>query len=199
MRSQDDHNKKKGPRRRVGRTVVRLNTAALWERLTLLNRSQNWLAREVGVSPGYISMLVNAGRTPSVAFAAGCSGPWVSTTSTNFSLWRIEMTNHNDSSRFDGITEQVFDEEQDLALQAAVLAEDFPKRLERLHEVSGLTWAAFARAIGVDPKLVHRWRNGVEPRGWAMHALFRFAARMPGGMAILVTESFQMSFFKEHS
>ena len=90
------------------------------------------------------------------------------------------MTNHNDSSRFDGITEQTFDEEQDLALQAAVLAEDFPKRLERLHEVSGLTWAAFARAIGVDPKLVHRWRNGVEPRGWAMHALFRFAARMPG-------------------
>ena len=51
-----------------------------------------------------------------------------------------------------------------------MLAVDFPKRLERLHEVSGLTWAAFARAIGVDPKLVHRWRNGVEPRGWAMHA-----------------------------
>ena len=74
------------------------------------------------------------------------------------------MTNHNDSSRFDGITEQIYDEEQDLALQAAVLEEDFPKRLERLHEVSGLTWAAFARAIGVDPKLVHRWRNGVEPR-----------------------------------
>ncbi len=65
MRSQDDHNKKKGPRRRGGRTVVRLDTAALWERLTLLNRSQNWLAREVGVSPGYISMLVNAERTPS--------------------------------------------------------------------------------------------------------------------------------------
>ena len=51
------------------------------------------------------------------------------------------MTNRNDSSRFDGTTEQTFDEEQDLALQAAVLAEDFPKRLERLHEVSGLTWA----------------------------------------------------------
>ena len=32
-----------------------------------------------------------------------------------------------------------------------------------------------------------------------MHALFRFAVRMPGGMAILVTESFQMSFFKEDS
>ncbi len=65
MCSQEYHNRKKGPRRRGGRTVVRLNTAALWERLTLLNRSQNWLAREAGVSPGYISMLVNGERTPS--------------------------------------------------------------------------------------------------------------------------------------
>ena len=38
---------------------------SLWERLALLNRSQNWLAREIGVSPGHVSMLVNGGRTPS--------------------------------------------------------------------------------------------------------------------------------------
>ena len=31
----------------------------------MLNRSQNWLARETGVSPGYMSMLVNGGRSPS--------------------------------------------------------------------------------------------------------------------------------------
>ncbi len=31
----------------------------------MFNRSQNWLAREIGVSPGYVSMLVNAGRSPS--------------------------------------------------------------------------------------------------------------------------------------
>ena len=64
MRSKDT-NIRKGPRRRGGRTVVRLDTAALWRRLTILNRSQNWLAREVGVSPGYMSMLVNGGRSPS--------------------------------------------------------------------------------------------------------------------------------------
>ena len=58
-------NQGKGPRRRGGRTVVRLDAAALWERLALLNRSQNWLAREVGISPGYMSMLVNGGRAPS--------------------------------------------------------------------------------------------------------------------------------------
>ena len=31
----------------------------------LLNRSQNWLAREIGISPGYVSKLVNEGRAPS--------------------------------------------------------------------------------------------------------------------------------------
>ena len=64
MPSQND-NKRKGPRRSVGRTVVRLDAAALWRRLEMLNRSQNWLAREIGVSPAYMSMLVNGGRSPS--------------------------------------------------------------------------------------------------------------------------------------
>ena len=54
-----------GPRGRRGRSVVRLDTAALWERLALLNRSQNWLARQIGVSPAYVSMLVNGERAPS--------------------------------------------------------------------------------------------------------------------------------------
>ena len=58
-------NHRKGSRRRVGRTVVRLDAAALWRRLEILDRSQNWLAREVGVSPAYMSMLVNGGRSPS--------------------------------------------------------------------------------------------------------------------------------------
>ena len=47
------------------RTVVRLKTDALWARLALLHRSQNWLAREMGISPGYLSLLVNEGRAPS--------------------------------------------------------------------------------------------------------------------------------------
>ena len=64
MKSEHIH-KKQGHRRRRGRNVVRLDTAALWKRLTTLNRSQNWLARETGVSPGYMSMLVNGERSPS--------------------------------------------------------------------------------------------------------------------------------------
>ena len=64
MPKQDTH-KQEGPRRRRGRIVVRLDTAAVWKRLALLNRSQNWLAREIGISPGYVSKLVNTGRSPS--------------------------------------------------------------------------------------------------------------------------------------
>ena len=58
-------NERKDHRRRGGRAVVRLDAAALWRRLNLLNRSQSWLAREIGISPGYLSMLINAGRAPS--------------------------------------------------------------------------------------------------------------------------------------
>ena len=47
------------------RTVVLLKTRALWDRLELLGRSQNWLAREIGISRGYLSTLVNEGRAPS--------------------------------------------------------------------------------------------------------------------------------------
>ena len=58
-------NEQKSHRTREGRAVVRLDAAALWRRLALLNRSQSWLAREIGISPGYLSMLVNTGRAPS--------------------------------------------------------------------------------------------------------------------------------------
>ena len=56
----------KGSRRTLRRrTVVRLNARALWDRLDMLKRSQRWLAREIGISPGYLSMLVNGERVPS--------------------------------------------------------------------------------------------------------------------------------------
>ncbi len=47
------------------RTVVLLKTRALWDRLERLGRSQNWLARELGISRGYLSTLINEGRAPS--------------------------------------------------------------------------------------------------------------------------------------
>ena len=65
MNPQKANRQRKERRKREGRVVVRLDAAALWRRLALLNRSQSWLAREIGISPGYLSMLVNAGRAPS--------------------------------------------------------------------------------------------------------------------------------------
>ena len=55
----------RGSRRRGARSAVRLDARSLWARLALLNRSQNWLAQEIGISSGYLSKLVTAGRPPS--------------------------------------------------------------------------------------------------------------------------------------
>ena len=105
------------------------------------------------------------------------------------------MTNTNVSSPLDGL--RTATEEGTQPLESGVLPEDFGQRLERLKEASGLSWRGFAKALGVDPKQLLRWRKGVEPCGGAMHSIFRFAARLPGGLEILIGEGFQMTFFKD--
>ncbi len=85
-----------------------------------------------------------------------------------------------------------------LPYQSGVLPDDFAFRIERLKEASGLTWNGFALAVGVDRQQVRRWRKkGVEPSGGPMLSLFRFAARMPGGLEILMGEDFQMNHWEE--
>ena len=84
-------------------------------------------------------------------------------------------------------------------LVSGALPQDFPKRLERLKEASGLSWRGMARAIGVDHKLLLRWRKGAVPSGGSMHLLYLFAARVDGGLEILIGEGFQVSFFREDS
>ena len=71
---------------------------------------------------------------------------------------------------------------------SGVLPEDFVRRLTLLKQVSGLTWSGFAEAIGGDPKQVLRWRGGTEPCGGAMHSLTLLAARIPGGLELLMGE-----------
>ena len=42
--------------------------------------------------------------------------------------------------------------------------EDFPERLKRFKEESGLSWAELRRRLGADPETVRRWRDkGVLP------------------------------------
>ena len=55
----------RGRRKRRRQAVVRLRVEALWKRLALLNRSQNRLASQIGISSGYMSLLVTEGRAPS--------------------------------------------------------------------------------------------------------------------------------------
>ena len=74
---------------------------------------------------------------------------------------------------------------------SGVLPEDFVRRLTLLKEASGLTWNGFAEALGVDPKQVLRWRHGTEPCGGAMHSLTLLAARIPGGLELLLGKGFR--------
>ena len=65
--------------------------------------------------------------------------------------------------------------------------DDFPQRLERFGEQSGLTWAEIARRIGTYPHTLWRWRNlGVRPSGEHMMALLELADEL--GLAHLLTE-----------
>ena len=54
---------------------------------------------------------------------------------------------------------------------------DFPQRLKRFKEESGLSWAEIARRLGADPKTVRRWhKDGVLPNAHYLLALQDLAA-----------------------
>ena len=104
------------------------------------------------------------------------------------------MNNRDRASAFDGRARPYARADGTRPLPSGVLPQDFIQRLERLKEASGLSWRGLARALGVDPKQLARWRKGVEPCGGAMHSIFRFAARMPGGLDILLGGDFPVNF-----
>ena len=62
---------------------------------------------------------------------------------------------------------------------------DFTARFERLRSLTGLSWVAFAREMGIGHEQMNRWREGVTPNGRGMEALTRLAARMPSGLDVL--------------
>ena len=106
------------------------------------------------------------------------------------------MTNKtNDSSRLDGRLDLNPDAPQRRSY-GHLLPKDFPQRLVRFKEFTGFTWSGLAGKIGVDYRQMYRWRRGAEPSGGALHALYAFAATMPGGLEIFIGEPFQLTFFK---
>ena len=66
------------------------------------------------------------------------------------------------------------------------LLRDFPERLNRLKQLSGLSWSGFARVLGVDRKQTRRWSNGTELCGGSLLSVFHLANRIPGGLDILL-------------
>ena len=44
-----------------------------------------------------------------------------------------------------------------------VFPDDFPRRLERFKEESGLSWAELARRLGTSALNLKRWKDGVRP------------------------------------
>ncbi|MYA00651.1 MAG: helix-turn-helix transcriptional regulator [Chloroflexi bacterium] len=65
--------------------------------------------------------------------------------------------------------------------------DDFPQRLDRLRDRSGLSWRAMARALGVNVRALYRWRSGVWPDAAHFLALLEFAAQQ--GLLYCVLES----------
>lgn len=63
---------------------------------------------------------------------------------------------------------------------------DFPQRLERLKEASGLSWRELARRLGTEPKTLRRWRRGVSPGSTYILRLLILASSVPGAVAALL-------------
>ena len=67
-----------------------------------------------------------------------------------------------------------------------VMPDDFPQRLRRLKEESGLPWAEIARRIGTSPYTVWRWvEGGVRPHWRHQMALLALAEDL--GLAYILT------------
>lgn len=69
---------------------------------------------------------------------------------------------------------------------AHAFPDDFPRRVGRLKEASGLTWSEFAARLGTNPLTVRRWRQGTRPNALHLYALLDLAAAL--GLPGLLSE-----------
>ena len=66
--------------------------------------------------------------------------------------------------------------------------EDFGKRLERLKELSGLSWGEFAERLSVTQRGLAKWRNGGPPSGAYFWAIIDLAREVPGGYDLILDD-----------
>ena len=64
--------------------------------------------------------------------------------------------------------------------------EDFPARLGRLEDLSGISLDEFARSLGLPEERPAEWRSGAMPTTDEVWALAMWACQVPGGSAVLL-------------
>ena len=159
------------------RQRVLLKPEAVWERLERRDMSQNTLARLVGITQGFLSLMMNGRRSPS----AETIGSMLKELDAQFDdLFVVvdEEAIHREparpkrrsNGRRNGRSNR---DGKQLALPGlnvlppgtTILPDNFPIRLVRIKEATGLTWNEFGEKVGVNPRQMLRWRKGAKPSG----------------------------------
>ena len=79
----------------------------------------------------------------------------------------------------------------DLRFPAPSLPQDFPVRLGRLEDRSGVSLEEIALSSGLPARLGRLWRVGRPPRDDELRAIVEFACAVPGGVAVLLLDADQ--------
>ena len=179
------------------RQRVRLKPEGVWERLERLDMSQNTLARRIGVTQGFLSLLMNGRRSPSVATIESMMKELDAPFDDLFVVVAREdirrepaRPKRRSNGRRNGRSNR---DGKQLALPGlnvlppgtTILPDNFSIRLVRIKEATGLTWNQFGEKVGVNPRQMLRWRNGAKPSGGAMYSLMRVAMTLPNGYWLL--------------
>ena len=169
---------------------VRLNAQAVWDHLDALKLSQNDLARQLGLSQGYLSQLINGTRFASPRIQRRFQRA-LGDVELDELFTVVDPDPAGASSKKRKREVRSTTEEVQTSLAAilppgtSALPSDFPDRLERLKKASGLTWNQLGEKVGVDPRQLIRWRSGSEPSGGAMLSLIRLTQVLPEGQQML--------------
>ena len=78
-----------------------------------------------------------------------------------------------------------------LRFPAPSLPQDFPVRLGRLEDRSGVSLEEIALSSGLPARLGRLWRVGRPPSEEELRAIVGFACEVPGGVAVLLLDASQ--------
>ena len=83
------------------------------------------------------------------------------------------------------------DRDRCLRFPAPSLPQDFPVRLGRLEDRSGVSLEEIALSAGLPARLGRLWRIGRPPSEDELRAIVEFACAVPGGVAVLLLDASQ--------